>query len=79
MWSEEGLDERNNEGALRLFGHVEGMENDSIAKRICIGEYAGSRSMGRPRKRWADTVKECLRKRSLDIRQVRRMVQGRSE
>ena len=26
-------------------------------------EYAGSRLVGRARKRWIDTVKECLKKR----------------
>ena len=35
--------------------------------------------MGIPRKRWIDTVNECLRKRGLDVRQARKMVQGRSE
>ena len=37
--------------------------SDSMAKRVYVGECAGSRSMGRPRKRWTDTVKECLRKK----------------
>ena len=35
--------------------------------------------MGRPQKRWIDTVRECLIKRDLDVRQARRMVQDRSE
>ena len=55
------------------------MENDRIAKRVYVGECAGSRSVGRPRKRWIDTVKESLKKRGLDVRQTRRMVQDRSE
>ena len=29
-----------------------------IAKRVYVGECAGSRSVGRPRKRWIDTMKE---------------------
>ena len=33
----------------------------------------------RSRKRWIDAVKECLRKRGLDYRQARRMVQDRNE
>ena len=49
-----------------------------IAKRVYEGEFAGSRSLGRPRKRWLDTVKECLRKRGLGVRQARRMLQDRS-
>ena len=74
-----GLGERIDEGVLRWCGHVERMESDSIAKRVYVGECAGSRSEGRPRKRWIDTVKECLRKSVLDVRQARRMVQDRSE
>ena len=35
--------------------------------------------MGRLQKSWIDTVKEFLRKRGLDVRQARRMVQDRCE
>ena len=35
--------------------------------------------MGRPQERWIDTVKECLRKRGLDVRQARIMAHNRSE
>ena len=58
---------------------MERMENDKIAKRIYVGECASSRSVGRSRKRWIDTVNDRLRKRGLDVRQGRRMVQDRSE
>ena len=74
-----GLSGRIVEGVLQWFGHVERMENDRIAKRLYVGECAGSRSAGWSRKSWIDTVKECLRKRGLDVRQARRMVQGNSE
>ena len=46
-----GVNERNDEGVLRWFGYVERMEKDKIAKRVYVGECAGSRSVGRPRKR----------------------------
>ena len=49
------------------------MERDRIAKRVYVGEYAGSHSVGRQRKRWIDIVKEYLKKRCLDIRQARRI------
>ena len=62
-----GVDEKTDD-VLRWFGHVERMENDRIAKRVYVGECAGSRSVGRPRKRWIDTVKDCLKKRGLDVR-----------
>ena len=60
-----GLDERIDEGVLRWFGQVERMEGNRIPKRIYVGEYAGSRSVSRSRKRCIDTVKECLRKRQM--------------
>ena len=72
----EDLDEGIDEGILRWFSHV---ERDRIAKRIYVGECAGSRSVGRLQKRLTDTVKECLKKRALDVRQARRMVQNKSE
>ena len=50
------------------------VENNMIAKRVYEGECAGSRSVGKPRKRWIDTVNDCLKKRGLDLRQARRIV-----
>ena len=76
---EKGLDGRIDEGVLRWFSHVERIEKDRIAKRVYVGECAGSRSVGMSRKRWIDTVKECLKKRGLDVRQTRKMMQDRSE
>ena len=49
--------------------NMERMENDRIAKRAYVGECAGSRSVGRLLKRCIDTVKDCLKKRGLDVRQ----------
>ena len=60
------------------FDDMERMVRDKIAKRVYVGECTGSRSVGRPRKRCIYTAKECLRKRGLDVRQARRMVQDRS-
>ena len=56
-------DQRIDEDALRWFSHMERKEIDRIAKRVYVGEWACSRSAGRLRERWSDTVKECLRKR----------------
>ena len=41
---------------------------DRIAMKVYVGECIGSRSMGRPWKGWINTVKDCLKKRGLDIR-----------
>ena len=38
------------------------MKRDRIAKRVNVVVCAGSCSVGRPQKRWIDTVKDCLRK-----------------
>ena len=55
------------------------MEKDRIAKRIYVEVCVGSRSVCKPQKRGIDTVKDCLRKRVLDVRQARRIVHDRSE
>ena len=64
---------------LWLFGHMERMERDRIVKRIYVGECAGSHSMGRPQKRWINTMKEYFRKRGLNVRQIWKMMQDRNE
>ena len=74
-----GVDERIDESALHWFGHVERMEKDRIAKRFYVRESVGSLSVGRLRKRWIDTMRDCLSKRGLDIRHARKMVQDRCE
>ena len=51
---------------------MERMKYDRIAKRVSVEEFAGSCSVVRPRKRWIDAVKDCLKKRGLDVRQARR-------
>ena len=56
---------------------MEKMENDRIAKRVYLGEFAGTRSVGKPRVRLIDNVKECLRIRGLDVRQGRKMVRDK--
>ena len=73
-----GVDEKTDEGFLRWFGHLERMENDRISKRVYVGGYAGSRSVGMKLKRWTDTVKDCSKRRGLDVRVARRMVHDRS-
>ena len=69
-----GENERIDEGVLQWFSHVERMENDRIVKRVYVGKCNGSHSVSKLQKRWINTVKECLKKRGLDVRQTRRMV-----
>ena len=47
---------------------MERIERDKISKRVYAGKCAGSRSVGRPRKRWTDTVTVGLKKRGLAVR-----------
>ena len=46
-----GLDERIDESVLRWFGRVKMMEGDRNARRVYVGEYAGSHLVGRPPKK----------------------------
>ena len=75
MWSDKTIDE----DVLQWFSRVKRMENDRISKRVYVREGSGSRSVGKPQKRLIDSVKDCLKKRGLDVRQARRMVHDRSE
>ena len=54
---------------MKCFVHVRRTDNDRTVKRVYVGECAG-----RPRERWNDIVKDCVKKRGLDVRQTRRMV-----
>ena len=56
------LDERIDEDAFRWLSHVERTERYMIAKKVYVEECADSRSVGRPWKRWIDSVKESLGK-----------------
>ena len=49
-----GVDERIVEDVLYWFSHVKRMENDKIAKRLYVEEFAGSSSAGQPRKEEMD-------------------------
>ena len=53
------MDEKTDEGVFQRFGHMKRMENDRIAKKVYVGECAGSLSVGK----LTDTVKGCLEKR----------------
>ena len=50
---------------------MERMENDRIAKKVYVGECAGSHSVD---SRGRGGLKDCLKKRGLDVRQARRVV-----
>ena len=47
-----------NEGILQWFGHVERMENDTIAKKVYVEVCIGSHSVGKLWERQIDNMKE---------------------
>ena len=69
------VDERIDEGVILWDGHIERMGNDRIFMCICVyiqlicvygREWEGICLMGHPRKRWSDSVNDCLKKRGLN-------------
>ena len=74
-----GIDERIDEGVILWFGHVERMKRNMTAERVYVRECAVSRSVGRPRKRWIDTVKECFFEKKFGCQAKWRIVKDRSE
>ena len=53
------------DGVLGWFNHVERIETDRITKQVYVKECAGTCSVGRPWKRWIDTMKDCLKKKGV--------------
>ena len=45
---------------LRWAGHVAKMEESRSAFKILAGKPTGKRSLGRPRSRWADSIRKDL-------------------
>ena len=54
---ERELASKTDQRVLRLFGHVERMDEYRIARRVFIAEVNGGRVRGRPRFGWMDGVK----------------------
>jgi len=58
-------------------GHLEGMEEDRMPKKIFTQELEGTRRRGRPRKRWEDEVERDLQ--VLRVRRWRELVTHREK
>ena len=76
---EKGINERINESVLRWFGHVERMDDSRMVKRMYKSESIGTRPRGRMKRRWIDSVKECLMEKNVSLDQARRLARDRSE
>ena len=69
------VSQRIDQGVLRWFGHVEGMGDERMAKRVYESDVRGVRRRGRPSKCWSDGVKEVLARKGLNIQEVKVSVQ----
>src|SRR5678815_4553858 len=66
-----GVNERINESTLRWFGHVERMNDSRLVKRMYSGECVGNQQAGRPKKKWIESVNECLKDRNVSLAKAR--------
>ena len=62
---------------LRYAGRVSRMDDDRTAKKSLDRKFDGTRSRGRPRKRWQDCVVEDTE--SLGVSDWRRLAENRNE
>ena len=76
---ERELASRAYERVLRLFGHVERMEEYHMARRVLMAEVSGGRVRGRPRLGWMDGVKVALGNRAMTVEAARQCAKDRNE
>ena len=62
---------------MRWLGHLERMEEDRMPKKIFTRELEGTRTRGRPRKRWKEGVERDLQ--VLGVRRWRELVADRKK
>ena len=73
------LASRADQRVLRLFGHVERMDDYCTARRVLMAEVSGGRVRGRPRLGWVDGVKVALGNRGMMVQAVRQCVKDQKE
>jgi hypothetical protein len=62
---------------ISWLGHLEGMEEDRMPKKIFTQELGGARRRGRPRKRWREEAERDLQ--VLGVRRWRDLVIDRDK
>jgi len=62
---------------ISWLGHLEGMEEDRMPKKIVTQELEGTRRRGRPRKRWKEEVERDLQ--ALGLRRWRKLEMDRKK
>ena len=73
------LASRVDQRVLRLFGHVERMDEYRIARRVLMAGVGGGRVQGRPRLGWMDGVKVALGNRGMTVEAARQCAKDRKE
>ena len=62
---------------MRWFGHVEEMDDYSMARRVLMAEVSGGRGRGRPRLGWMDGVTVALGNRGMTVEAARQCAKDR--
>ena len=70
---ERELASRADQRVLRWFGHLERMDEYSLARRVLMAEACLGRVRGRPRLGWMDSVKVALGNRGMAVEAVRKI------
>ena len=76
---ERELASRAHQRVLRWFGHVERMDEYSMARRVLMAEISGGRVRGRPRLGSMDGVKVALGNRRMTVEAARQYAKDRKE
>ena len=76
---ERELASRADQRVLRLFGHVERMDEYRMARRVLMAGVSGGRVRMRPRLGWMDDVKVALDKRGMTLEAARQCAKDRKE
>ena len=64
---------------LRLFGHVERMDEYRMARMVLMAEVSGGRVRGRPRLGWMNGVKVALGNREMTVEAAPQCATDRKE
>ena len=67
------------QSVLRLFGHVERMDEHRLARRVLMAEVSAGRVRERPRLSWMDGVKMALGNRGMTVEAARQFATGQKE
>ena len=74
---ERELASRADQRVLRWFGHVERMDEYSMARRVLMAKVSGGWVRGRPRLGWMDGVKAALGNRGMTVEVARQCAKDR--